>query len=43
MFSLIYASLAAYTIYKGKAITELGSLVLLCIVADIIALSIVFN
>ena len=43
MFSLIYASLTAYAIHKGVTIKELGSVVLLCIVADIIALGIIFN
>jgi hypothetical protein len=43
MFSLIYSSLIAYAIHKGKEVDGLGPLVIMLIISDLIALNIIFN
>lgn len=42
MFSLIYASLLAYMTKKGGKPSNLGALVFVLIIADLIALNIIF-
>ncbi len=43
MFSLIYASLLAYIAKKGGRATNLGSLIIFLVAADLVALYIVFK
>lgn len=43
MFSLIFASLMAYGISKGCKIDNFGSHIVVLVISDLIALSIIFN